>query len=113
MTVPVRDLTTDVPGMRPPTATAVDAAAVRRLRRVVADRLTEEIAELTAAGRPPLLPADVRMLGRSLIAAELAEHVAGQVHAGQPGLSVADEDALAVRGLCGDLRPGPAAGAGG
>lgn len=77
-------------------AVPADATTVGRLRRIVADRLTKEIGDLTTSGRPGLMPADVRMLGRSLIASELAEYVASQVHAGQPGLSVADEDALAA-----------------
>ena len=48
-----------------------------------------------SAGGAPLAAADVRMLGRSLIAAELADYVTSLVRAGQAAPTVADEDALA------------------
>jgi Flp pilus assembly CpaF family ATPase len=72
---------------------AVDWALVRRLRRAVAERLTKELP--TVSGGAALSAADVRMLGRSLIAAELADYVTGEVRAGRPTPSLAAEDALA------------------
>ena len=73
----------------------VEWATVGRLRRSVAERLTEELSRLSGAGGSPLAAADVRMLGRSLIAAELADYVTSQVRAGQAAPTIADEDALA------------------
>jgi pilus assembly protein CpaF len=73
----------------------VEWAMVRRLRRSVAERLTEELSRLSSAGGAPLAAADVRMLGRSLIAAELADYVTSQVRSGQTAPTVAAEDALA------------------
>ena len=73
----------------------VEWATVRRLRRSVAERLTEELSRLSSAGGAPLAAADVRMLGRSLIAAELADYVTSLVRAGQAAPTVTDEDALA------------------
>jgi pilus assembly protein CpaF len=73
----------------------VEWAPVRRLRRSVAERLTEELSRLSSAGGALLAAADVRMLGRSLIAAELADYVTSLVRAGQSAPTVAAEDALA------------------
>jgi pilus assembly protein CpaF len=73
----------------------VDWVLVRRLRRTVAERLTKELSLLTGSGGPALAAGDVRMLGRSLIAAELADHVTSEVRAGRAALPVAVEDVLA------------------
>src|SRR6185437_12643684 len=72
---------------------AVDWALVRTLRRAVAERLTKELPSLSRGAA--LSPSDVRVLGRSLIAAELADHVTGEVRAGRPAPTLAAEDALA------------------
>lgn len=95
MSIQTRDLASHVPGIRPrPHVAAVDWVTVNRLRQSVAERLTEETGQL-AAGGTPLAVADVRMLGRSLIAGELADHVTSLVHAGHPAPSIAEEDTLA------------------
>jgi pilus assembly protein CpaF len=93
MTSPTRDVLTGLPTL--PERHPVEWALVGRLRRAVADKLTEELSRLTGSGRAPLAAGDVRMLGRSLIAAGLADYVASQVRAGRSALSVGDEDVLA------------------
>ena len=73
----------------------VDWAVVGRLRRLVAEQLTEHLAALARNGQPPLELADVQMLGRSLIADELSGYVTSLLRAGQPTPAVSTEDALA------------------
>jgi Flp pilus assembly CpaF family ATPase len=68
---------------------------VSRLRRQVAEQLTEQVAARARAGEQALGGADVRMLGRSLIAEQLADHVSGQLRSGRPVPTVGEEDALA------------------
>ena len=72
-----------------------DWAVVSRLRRLVAEQLTEQLAARSRSGQPPLTGVDVRMLGRSLIADQLADHVSGLLRSGRPAPTVAAEDTFA------------------
>ncbi len=72
-----------------------DWAVVSRLRRLVAEQLTEQLAARSRSGQPPLTGVDVRMLGRSLIADQLADYVSGLLRAGDPVPTVTAEDTLA------------------
>jgi pilus assembly protein CpaF len=73
----------------------VDHQLVRRLRRRVADRLSNEIVELRTRRGTEISAADQRMLGRSLVDDEVAAWVAARAREGAESPSPAHEDALA------------------
>jgi pilus assembly protein CpaF len=93
MTIPTRNVLSVLSDL--PQATPVEWSTVGQLRRAVADKLTQELSRLSGAGRTPMAAADVRMLGRSLIASELSDFVSSRIRGGQPAPTVAAEDVLA------------------
>jgi Flp pilus assembly CpaF family ATPase len=68
---------------------------VRKLRREVADELTERLRADEVADRPRLSPADQRQFGRQLINRRLERHAKEQLERGSEPLSYEDESALA------------------
>jgi pilus assembly protein CpaF len=90
------DLYPAVPGaMSLPTPTEVDYGLVRRLRKRVADRLSDELVELRQRRGAEVTPADQRMLGRALVDDEVGALVAARARNGEPSPTAADEDAVA------------------
>lgn len=77
-------------------AAGVDYALVRRLRRSVADRLSEELVALRSSRPAGVAPADQRMLGRALIDEQIAARAAALARDGRPAPSPAAEDALSA-----------------
>jgi pilus assembly protein CpaF len=91
------DLYPAVPGaMSVPTPTGVDYGLVRRLRKRVADRLSDELVELRQRRGAEVTPADQRMLGRALVDDEVGALVAARARNGEPSPAAADEDAVAA-----------------
>ncbi len=80
---------TDAPGL----LEEVDYALVRRLRRQVAERLSDELVALRARRGSDVGAADQRMLARALIDDALAGWVAQRVRDGDPAPTAAGEDA--------------------
>lgn len=78
------------------TTIEVDYALVRRLRRAVADRLSQELVAHRQRRSADLAPADQRMLGRALIDQEIADYVSVLAHEGRPTPTPVEEDALAA-----------------
>ncbi|WP_432564539.1 CpaF family protein [Kineococcus sp. SYSU DK003] len=75
---------------------AVDHDLVRRLRGVVADRLSAHRRRDDAAGRPAMSAADERQFARSLVVQVLEDHARAEMAAGRPPLSATGEEAVAA-----------------
>lgn len=90
----------DLPGGWLPTdpgpVEEVDYALVRRLRRQVAERLSDELVALRARRQADIGAADQRMLARALIDDALASWVTERVRAGDPAPAAAVEDATSA-----------------
>jgi len=97
MTTGPADLFIAVPGVGPAVAREdLDYTLVRRLRRRVADRLSNELVAMRQRRGAELSSADQRMLGRALVDEEVADRVGARARDGQPSPSAAAEDALAA-----------------
>ncbi len=80
----------------------VDRSLVDRLRRTVGEQLNDRAAEADAAGRPPIVGDDRRMLARKLIAQELQHHDAEAINRGVSVLDEGDREEL-VRSVIAEL----------
>ena len=87
--------TTGGPGTGHRSHEAVDHDLVRRLRGVVADRLSAQRRRDDTAGRAPMSAADERQFARSLVVQVLEDHARAEVEAGRPPLSAEGEEAVA------------------